>query len=221
MSALPHLAVLSTGRQKGNPLFELPELPYAKDALAPYMSAETLDFHHGRHHKAYVDKLNELVADGPYKGLGLEEIIRNSAANPADRVLFNQAGQHWNHSHFWLGMKKNGGGNIPGKLERQLVSDFGSVDRFKTDFKAACIAQFGSGWAWLVFDGEKLVISKTGNADTPITDGHAALLTCDVWEHSYYIDYRNLRPKYVDAFLEGLVSWEAVADRFEQQVLQA
>lgn len=199
-------------------MFELPELPYALDALAPYMSAETLEFHHGKHHKAYVDKLNELVAESPYKGMALEDIIRQTVGKPQDRILFNQAGQHWNHSHFWLGMKKGGGGNIPGTLEKQLIADFGSVDRFRQAFKAACIAQFGSGWAWFVFDGEKLAITKTGNADTPLTDGHAALLTCDVWEHSYYIDYRNLRPKYVDAFLEGLVNWEAVTERFEAAV---
>lgn len=196
-------------------MFELPDLPYALDALTPYMSAETLEFHHGKHHKAYVDKLNELVADGPYKGMELEDIILQSAGKPEDQLLFNQAGQHWNHSHFWLGMKKNGGGNVPGRLEKQLIADFGSVDRFKDAFKGACIAQFGSGWAWLVFDGEKLAITKTGNADTPVADGHAALLTCDVWEHAYYIDYRNLRPKYVDAFLANLVNWDAVAERFE------
>jgi len=196
-------------------LFQLPTLPYPIDALAPYMSAETLEFHHGKHHKAYVDRLNELTADGPYKGMDLETIIRTSAARLADRTLFNQAGQHWNHSHFWLGMKKNGGGSIPGNLERQIITDFGSVEKFKEVFKAACIAQFGSGWAWLVFDGEKLAVTKTGNADTPLTEGHAALLTCDVWEHSYYIDYRNLRPKYVDAFLSKLVNWEVVTERYE------
>ncbi|WP_439271763.1 superoxide dismutase [Pseudochrobactrum sp. HB0163] len=196
-------------------MFELPELPYTMDALAPYMSAETLEFHYGKHHKAYVDKLNELVTKEPYNGMSLEDIIRQSFDKSEDRVLFNQAGQHWNHSHFWLGMKKGGGGSIPGALEKQLIADFGSVDHFRQEFKAACIAQFGSGWAWLVFDGEKLAITKTSNAGTPLTDGHTALLTCDVWEHSYYIDYRNMRPKYVDAFLEGLVNWEAVAQRFD------
>lgn len=191
------------------------------DALAPYMSAETLGFHHGKHHKAYLDKLNELLADSPYAGQDLETIIRASAGKPADRTLFNQAGQHWNHSHFWLGMKKNGGGAIPGNLEKQIIADFGSVEHFKQEFKQACIAQFGSGWAWLVFDGTKLAVTKTGNADTPLTEGHAALLTCDVWEHSYYIDYRNLRPRYVDAFLTGLVNWEAVTERFEQATARA
>ncbi|WP_280140489.1 superoxide dismutase [Nitratireductor aquibiodomus] len=199
-------------------LFQLPELPYAMDALAPYMSAETLEFHHGRHHKAYVDKLNALTADSTYRHMSLEEVILTSANKPAESGLFNQAGQHWNHSHFWLGMKAGGGGAVPGNLEKHLIADFGSVDRFKEEFKAACIAQFGSGWAWLVFDGEKLAIAKTGNADTPLTEGKSALLTCDVWEHSYYIDYRNLRPRYVDAFLEGLVNWEIVAERYESAI---
>ena len=199
-------------------MFQLPTLPYPIDALAPYMSAQTLEFHHGRHHKAYVDKLNELTAAGRYEGMDLEAIIRTSAQHPADRTIFNQAGQHWNHSHFWLGMKKNGGGPIPGNLEKRVIADFGSVEKFKDDFKSACIAQFGSGWAWLVFDGEKLAVTKTGNADTPLTEGHAALLTCDVWEHSYYIDYHNLRPKYVDAFLSNLVDWETVTARFERAI---
>ncbi|WP_298269666.1 superoxide dismutase [uncultured Bradyrhizobium sp.] len=199
-------------------MFQLPTLPYPIDALAPYMSAQTLEFHHGRHHKAYVDKLNELTAAGRYDGMDLEAIIRTSAQNPADRTIFNQAGQHWNHSHFWLGMKKNGGGPIPGNLEKRVIADFGSVEKFKDDFKSACIAQFGSGWAWLVFDGEKLAVTKTANADTPLTEGQAALLTCDVWEHSYYIDYHNLRPKYVDAFLSNLVDWETVTARFERAI---
>ena len=196
-------------------MFQLPDLPYAMDALAPYMSAEALEYHHGKHHKAYVDKLNELVAGTAYAQMTLEEIIRRSAAAPAERTLFNQTGQHWNHSHFWLGMKKDGGGPVPGNLERQLIADFGSVDQFKAAFKAACIAQFGSGWAWLIFDGQKLAIAKTGNADTPLIEGHAALLTCDVWEHSYYIDYRNMRPKYADAFIDNRVDWEKVTERFE------
>lgn len=199
-------------------MFNLPDLPYAMDALAPFMSSETLEYHHGKHHKAYVDKLNELLKDSDYRDLSLGEIIKKTAQNPQQRGLFNQAGQHWNHSHFWLGMKQNGGGLIPGNLEKQLIEDFGSLEQFKEEFKAACIAQFGSGWAWLVFNGEKLAITKTGNADTPITDGHHALLTCDVWEHSYYIDYRNLRPKYVDAFLDHLVNWEMVTQRFEAAI---
>lgn len=180
------------------------------------MSAETLEFHHGKHHKAYVDKLNELTASGPYSGLSLEDVILKSAKDPEQKVLFNQAGQHWNHSFFWLSMKAKGGGAIPAKLEQQLVADFGSLDAFKAEFKAACVSQFGSGWGWLVFDGKKLAITKTANADTPMVHGHTALLTCDVWEHAYYIDYRNVRPKYVETFLEHLVDWDRVAALYEQ-----
>lgn len=196
-------------------MFKLPELPYAPDALAPYMSAETLEYHHGKHHKAYVDKLNELTASGPFHGLELDEVIRKSAQDPAQKVLFNQAGQHWNHSFFWLSMKAKGGGAIPGALEKQLVTDFGSLDAFMTEFKNACVSQFGSGWGWLVHDGKKLAITKTANADTPLVHGHTALLTCDVWEHAYYIDYRNMRPKYVEAFLTNLVDWDVVEQRYQ------
>lgn len=196
-------------------MFTLPELPYARDALQPYMSAETLEFHHGKHHRAYVDKLNELVARSDYEGATLEDVIRRAADNPADRTLYNQAGQHWNHSHFWEGMKPGGGGAMPGALERRTIRDFGSVDAFKAQFRDACVAQFGSGWGWLVLDGDRLAVSKTANADTPLTQGQAALLTCDVWEHSYYIDYRNLRARYAEVFLSDLVNWQVVADRLE------
>jgi Fe-Mn family superoxide dismutase len=196
-------------------LFQLPELPFAMDDLGPYMSGETLAFHHGKHHKAYVDKLNELTATGAYAGLDLESIIKASARRPEAAPVFNNAAQRWNHSHFWLGMKKDGGGPIPGNLERRLISDFGSIDAFKEEFKAACLAQFGSGWAWLTLENGKLAVTKTGNADTPLANGQVALLTCDVWEHSYYIDYKNLRAKYVDAFLTNLVNWERVAERLE------
>jgi Fe-Mn family superoxide dismutase len=192
--------------------FELPSLPYAPDALAPYMSAETLDFHHGKHHKAYVDKLNELTASGPFAGKSLEEIVVGSYGKPETQVLFNNAGQHWNHNHFWKWMKPSGGGSIPGEVERRIVSDFGSVDKFKEDFKAAGVGQFGSGWAWLVVDGGKLAITKTPNGENPLVHGKTAILGVDVWEHSYYIDYRNARPKYLDAFLNNLVNWEYVAE---------
>ncbi|GFE97080.1 MULTISPECIES: superoxide dismutase [unclassified Gluconobacter] len=196
-------------------MFKLPELPYALDALAPYMSAETLEYHHGKHHKAYVDKLNELTASGSYQGLDLDQVIRKSAQDAAQKVLFNQAGQHWNHSFFWQSMKAKGGGSIPGALEKQLIADFGSLDAFTAQFKNACVSQFGSGWGWLVHDGEKLAITKTANADTPLVHGQTALLTCDVWEHAYYIDYRNMRPKYVEAFLTDLVDWEMVEQRYQ------
>lgn len=196
--------------------FELPSLPYAPDALAPYMSAETLDFHHGKHHKAYVDKLNELTASGPFAGKSLEEVVVGSYGKPETQVLFNNAGQHWNHNHFWKWMKPSGGGSIPGELERRIVSDFGSVDKFKEDFKAAGVGQFGSGWAWLVVDGGKLAVTKTPNGENPLVHGKTAILGVDVWEHSYYIDYRNARPKYLDAFLSSLVNWEYVAELLSQ-----
>ena len=196
-------------------MFSLPDLPYSMDALAPAMSAETLEFHYGKHHKAYVDKLNELIAGTPLQDASLEEIIQQTSEGGAGSLLFNQAGQHWNHTHFWLGMRKGGGGALPGHLERRLIGDFGSIEAFRGEFTQACLTQFGSGWGWLVFDGDKLAVTKTGNAETPIEQGHTALLTCDVWEHSYYIDYRNQRPKYVEAFLEELVDWQVVADRLE------
>ena len=196
-------------------MFKLPELPYAMDALAPAMSAETLEFHYGKHHKAYVDKLNELTRGTALEGRDLEAIIRETAQDMDKTTLFNQAGQHWNHSHFWNGMKKDGGGKMPGHLERRLIADFGAIDAFLTEFTQACLTQFGSGWGWLVFDGDKLSVTKTPDAETPITRGHDALLTCDVWEHSYYIDHRNQRPKYVQTFLSDLVDWQVVADRLE------
>lgn len=196
-------------------MFSLPELPYAMDALAPSMSAQTLEFHFGKHHKAYVDKLNELISGTSLEGLPLEDVIRKSADNPAQAQLFNQAGQHWNHTHFWMGMRPGGGGDMPGHLRKRLITDFGSLDAFRAEFAQACLTQFGSGWGWLVFDGDKLSVTKTPNAETPITEGHSALLTCDVWEHSYYIDHRNQRPKYVETFLNDLVDWQVVADRLE------
>lgn len=195
--------------------FTLPRLAYPMDGLAPHMSAETMEYHYGKHHQAYVDKLNELVAGSLYEGLDLEQVIRNSAADPGAGVLFNQAGQHFNHSHFWAGMRPNGGGAMPGRLERQVIEDFGSVAAFRQQFADACVAQFGSGWGWLVWDGARLQVTKTANADTPLVQNHSPLLTCDVWEHSYYIDYRNLRAKYVGSFLDELVDWQVVSDRLE------
>lgn len=196
-------------------MFKLPDLPYSMDALAPVMSAETMEYHYAKHHKAYVDKLNELVAGTPFEGRDLEGMICEIAGDDSKAALFNQAGQHWNHTHFWNGMRKDGGGKVPGNLEMRLVADFGSIDAFRAAFSQVCLAQFGAGWGWLIFDGDKLSVTKTPNAETPITTGHAALLTCDVWEHSYYIDHRNQRPKYVESFLNDLVDWQVVADRLE------
>ncbi len=201
--------------------FELPELPYAYDALDPYMSAETLEYHHDKHHQAYVTKGNELLQSAGDMGKTLEEIVINAhKANNAG--LFNNAGQHWNHQHFWNWMKPNGGGKaLPGALETAIKENFGSFDDFRGKFIEAGVTQFGSGWAWLAMDKNgKLEILKTANADNPLTHGKTALLGCDVWEHSYYIDYRNARPKYLEAFMDSLVNWDYVAELFENGPLQ-
>lgn len=193
--------------------FELPDLPYAHDALAPIMSAETLEFHHDKHHLAYVNKGNELIAGTGLEGKSLEDICRESfKSNPG---LFNQAGQHYNHIHFWKWMKPNGGGAMPGNLEAKVKEDLGSVEQFRADFIAAGVGQFGSGWAWLALKDGKLTIMKTPNGENPLVHGAAPLLGCDVWEHSYYIDYRNARPKYLEAFFDSLVNWEYVAEMLE------
>lgn len=195
--------------------FELPSLPYANDALAPYMSAETLDFHHGKHHQTYVTNLNNLLKDNELQGASLEDIVVKSSKDTSMAGIFNNAGQHWNHILFWQCMKPNGGGSIPSELEARLNSDFGSVDQFKDDFIQAGTTQFGSGWAWLAIDNGKLVVTKSANASNPLVDGMKPILGCDVWEHSYYIDYRNKRPDYLKAFLDSLVNWEFVASQLD------
>jgi Fe-Mn family superoxide dismutase len=188
--------------------FELPALPYAKDALAPHISAETLEFHHGKHHNAYVTTLNNLVKDTPLAGKSLEEIIKETAGDSSKTAIFNNAAQVWNHTFYWHSMAPNGGGKPTGAIAAKIDSDLGGYEKFAEDFKTAGATQFGSGWAWLVLDGGKLKIVKTPNAENPMTTGAVPLLTMDVWEHAYYIDYRNLRPKYMETFLEHLVNWE-------------
>ena len=186
--------------------FELPALPYDLDDLAPHISAETLEYHHGKHHQAYVTKLNELIAGTPYADKSLEEIIADS-----DGVLFNQAGQHWNHSFYWNCMTPDGGGEPTGEIADRIGSSFGSYEAFAKEFTEAAMGQFGSGWAWLVDSGDgALAIQKTPNADLPLAHDTKALLTIDVWEHAYYIDYRNRRPDYIDTFLTLLVNWDFV-----------
>ena len=194
--------------------FELPDLPYAYDALAPYMSAETLEFHHDKHHQAYVTKGNEMLAGTDWEGKALEDIVRHAGAN--DTALLNQVGQHYNHIHFWNWMKPNGGGtSLPGNLQAAIDSDLGGYEKFKADFMAAGAGQFGSGWCWLAVKDGKLEVMKTANGDNPLTHGASPILGCDVWEHSYYIDYRNARPKYLEAFVDSLINWEYVAEMFE------
>jgi superoxide dismutase, Fe-Mn family len=188
--------------------FVLPALPYAADALAPYMSAETLGFHHGKHHQTYVTNLNNLVQDTPLAQQSLEEIILATAKDTAKTGVFNNAAQVWNHTFFWNSMQPQGGGAPTGELAERLKTDFGSFDAFKDEFKKAALAQFGSGWAWLVLDAGKLKIAKTANAATPFADGQKPLLTCDVWEHAYYLDYQNRRGDMVSAFLDHLANWD-------------
>jgi Fe-Mn family superoxide dismutase len=194
--------------------FQLPPLPYDKDALQPYMSAQTLAFHHDKHHKAYVDTLNRLIDGTPFAKADLEEIIEDTAEDDKQKKIFNNAGQAWNHDFFWHCMKPNGGGKPNGELGKEIDKTFGSLDEFKTKFKEAATGQFGSGWAWLVLDDGKLAITKTGNADDPLAEGQKALLTCDVWEHAYYLDYQNRRADMVQAFLDRLVNWDFAGKNF-------
>jgi Fe-Mn family superoxide dismutase len=193
--------------------FTLPELPYAYDALAPHMSRETLEYHHDKHHKAYVDNGNKLLVGSGLEGKSLEEIVKGSFGKNAG--LFNNAGQHYNHMHFWKWMKPNGGGDkIPSKLKAKIDSDLGGVAKMKEDFAAAGATQFGSGWCWLAVKDGKLIVSKTPNGENPLVHGAIPVLGCDVWEHSYYIDYRNRRPDYLKAYLDHLVNWDYVEELF-------
>lgn len=195
--------------------FELPPLPYSQDALDPYISARTMSFHHGKHHAAYVNKLNELVKGGPMENQSLEEIIKATANDASKVTIFNNAGQAWNHDFFWRCMKAKGGGNPTGALAERLNATFGSFEKFKEEFKNAAVAQFGSGWAWLVLDHGNLKVTKTANAMNPMAQNQHALLTLDVWEHAYYLDYQNRRGDFVQAFLDHLVNWESVGKNLE------
>lgn len=187
--------------------FELPPLPYAMDALEPYISARTMGVHYGKHHQAYVDNLNKLVAGTPSAAQPLEEIIRQSAGHADQASLFNNAAQAWNHTFFWRSMKGDGGKKPSGRLMAMIEKSFGTFDDFRGGFLKAAMGQFGSGWAWLVQDGDALKIVATANADTPLVHGQTPLLTCDVWEHAYYLDYQNRRNDFVGAFLDHLANW--------------
>lgn len=191
--------------------FELPPLPYPKNALEPYTSAQTLDFHHGKHHQAYVTNLNNLVKDTPMASQSLEQIIAATAKDASKAGIFNNAAQVWNHTFFWNCMKPHGGGSPSGAIAQAIDRDLGGLAKFKDDFKAAAVGQFGSGWAWLVAGGGKLSITRTPNAVNPLSEGQTALLTCDVWEHAYYLDFQNRRPDFVQAFLDHLVNWDFAA----------
>jgi len=188
--------------------FELPALPYAENALEPYYSAKTISFHHGKHHKAYVDNLNKLVPGTDLEGKSLEEVVLASAGNPQKAGIFNNAAQIWNHTFFWHSLKPGGGGRPTGALAAKIDQAFGSYQKFAEQFKAAAVGRFGSGWAWLVVEGGALKIVATPNAETPITAKQTPLFTVDVWEHAYYLDYQNRRPDFVQAFLDHLVNWD-------------
>jgi superoxide dismutase, Fe-Mn family len=188
----------------------LPELPYAKEALAPVISATTLEYHHGKHHRAYVDNLNKLIAGTELAAADLETIIRKVAGDPARAGIFNNAAQVWNHSFYWKCLKTKGGGAPTGTITAKINATWGSYEKFAEELKNAGVTQFGSGWAWLIIDGGELKITKTSNADTPIAHGIKPLLTIDVWEHAYYLDYQNRRPDYLSAVIAGLINWDFV-----------
>ena len=187
--------------------FVLPELPYGKDEFKPHFTAETFDYHYNKHHNSYVTNLNNLLQDNKeMMEMDLESIIL--ASNNSNAPIFNNAAQVWNHSFFWHSIKPNGGGKPTGEILSQIEKDFGSYEKFTADFKGAAVSQFGSGWAWLVYKSDKLHIIKTANAETPITEGYEPIIACDVWEHAYYIDYRNRRPDYVSSFIDYMINWE-------------
>jgi Fe-Mn family superoxide dismutase len=195
---------------------ELPALPYAYDALGPYMSKETLEFHHDKHHMAYVTNGNNALKDSPLADKSIEEICKAAYAEK-NAPLINNVGQHYNHIHFWSWMKPNGGGKkIPGRLQAAIDSDLGGYDKMRTDFIQAGVTQFGSGWCWIAKKDGKLTIMKTPNGENPLMHGASPILGCDVWEHSYYIDYRNLRPKYLEAFVDNLINWDYVDEMFSK-----
>ena len=203
---------MTTAAQSSDPaqsgVIQLPPLPWAQDALEPHISARTIGFHYGKHHQTYVDNVNKLIAGTAWAGQPLEKIVRDTAGVADKAGMFNNAAQVWNHTFFWHSLKKGGGGQPKGDLLAMVVKSFGTFEEFKNAFVTAALAQFGSGWAWLVQEGNGLKIVKTANADTPLAHGQTALLTCDVWEHAYYLDYQNRRKDFVQVFLDHLVNWD-------------
>jgi Fe-Mn family superoxide dismutase len=194
--------------------FKLPELPYSSNDLEPHMSANIFSYHHGKHHATYVTNLNNLIAANVLENKSLEQIIMQVAGDNSKLAIFNNAAQIWNHSFFWHCMKKGGGGSPKGALADKINSDFGSFDKFKDEFKNAGVTQFGSGWAWLVLENDKLKVTKTANADLPMAHNQVAILTCDVWEHAYYLDYQNRRADFLSVFLDHLVNWDFAENNF-------
>ena len=189
-------------------MFTLPPLPYAEGALAPVISANMLSFHYGKHHKAYVDNLNKLTSGTEYESAPLEQVIRGTAGKADKSGIFNNAAQVWNHTFFWKCLRNGAGGKPGGRIAQMIDSDLGGYDNFRKEFANACATQFGSGWGWLVANGGKLSIMKTPNAENPLSKGQTALLTIDVWEHAYYLDYQNRRPDFVNAVIDKLLNWD-------------
>ncbi len=194
--------------------YQQPALSYAENALEPFISAKTLSFHYGKHHVAYITNYNNLVAGTPLDSLSVEEVIGQVAADPQKVGIFNNGAQAWNHSFYWNSLTPNGGGKPSGELAAKIVQDFGSFDKFKEELKSAAATQFGSGWAWLVLEGGTLKVVKTGNAQTPSTNGQVPILTIDVWEHAYYLDFQNRRPDYVAAVIDNLLNWDFAAANY-------
>jgi superoxide dismutase, Fe-Mn family len=198
---------MSNEKIDNTPLHVLPALPYAQNALEPVISAQTMSFHYGKHHKAYVDNLNKLITGTEFVGMPLERIISETTGKADKTAIFNNAAQTWNHTFYWKSLSPKGGGEPPEVLKKKIEASFGTLDACKKEWATAATTQFGSGWAWLVLDGDKLKVLKTANADVPLTKGLKALLTIDVWEHAYYLDYQNRRPDYVNTILDKLVNW--------------
>jgi Fe-Mn family superoxide dismutase len=195
--------------------FTLPPLPYAENALDPVISANTLSYHYDKHHKAYVDNLNKAIAGTEFAGQSLDKIILATYGKAERTAIYNNAAQDWNHSFYWKSLKPGGGGDPPAALKQKLEASFGSLDAAKKELAQAATTQFGSGWAWLVLDGDKLAVVKTGNADSPLVQGKKPLLTIDVWEHAYYLDYQNKRPDYITGVLDKLINWDFAAENLK------
>lgn len=203
---------MSNDKNESASPYVLPSLPYADNALSPVISANTIGFHYGKHHNGYVDNLNKLVAGTEFANLPLDKIITRTAGKTDKTAIFNNAAQTWNHTFYWRSLKPKGGGEPPEVLKQKIGASFGTLDACKKEWATAAMAQFGSGWAWLVLDNDKLKVIRTGNADVPMTSGMKPLLTIDVWEHAYYLDYQNRRVDYVNAVLEKLINWDFAAE---------
>jgi Fe-Mn family superoxide dismutase len=196
--------------------FTLPPLPFAEGALAPVISAQTIGFHYGKHHKTYVETLNKLIAGTEFEGQSLEAIIKSTAGKVDKSAIFNNAAQTWNHTFYWSSLKPNGGGPARGALAQKIDAAFGSYDKFKSEFAEAAVTQFGTGWAWLVADAGTLKVVKTGDAEDPLTKGQTPLLAIDVWEHAYYLDYQNRRPDHVNALIDKLLNWDFAVENLDK-----